>query len=297
MARRRQPRARPGDRRRWSASPVGSLVRVVPRAFRAPIEAAAIASGVLLVVAFPACAATGATRCPGTPPCSRSTTCRPRSPCWASVWAVAAAWAVVRIITSEQHPGHDGEGNRDERAPQDRFAQVFARVSSRRSSHRHVRRAPVRLSRTAISLEMTIGVRGCALVRRAVSEEVEVPVLRARRPASARAPSRRPRSRQHWTWRTEPAHDREGRPTGGGDPDERRGRAAGDHPGAVSGVPALPAETIERRQACCAARAPTTGAPRRWCSPTPGGGSGAADSSGPVVLPLTSHAERPWMSL
>jgi hypothetical protein len=82
------------------------VARVVPRALRAPIEAGTIVSGVLLIVAFPVLRGYGRDQVPGNPTVQPLDYVPATLTALGAVWAIAAAWTVVRLVTTSQvRPG------------------------------------------------------------------------------------------------------------------------------------------------------------------------------------------------
>ena len=74
------------------------LARIAPRLLRAPIEAAAITSGVLLVVAFPVLRGYGRDQVPGNPTVQPLDYAPATLTVLGAVWAIAAAWTLVRLV-------------------------------------------------------------------------------------------------------------------------------------------------------------------------------------------------------
>ena len=74
------------------------LVRVAPRPFRAPVEAAAIVSGVLLIVAFPVLRGYGRDQVPGNPTVQPLDYVSATLIALGVVWGISAVWAVARML-------------------------------------------------------------------------------------------------------------------------------------------------------------------------------------------------------
>jgi hypothetical protein len=82
---------------------VGAAVaRVLPRWCRAPVQAALLTSGVLLIVVFPALRGFGRDHVPDNVSVQPLDYTTGTLTALALVWAAAAGWLVVRIVTSDR---------------------------------------------------------------------------------------------------------------------------------------------------------------------------------------------------
>jgi hypothetical protein len=80
---------------------VGAVVaRALPRWCRAPVQAALLTTGVLLIVVFPALRGYGHDQVPDNPSVQPLDYTSATLTALAVVWAAAAVWAVVRVATS-----------------------------------------------------------------------------------------------------------------------------------------------------------------------------------------------------
>jgi hypothetical protein len=80
---------------------VGAAVaRVLPRRCRAPVQAALLASGVLLIVAFPALRGYGREQVPDNPSVQPLDYTTATLTALTVVWAAAGVWLLVRLATS-----------------------------------------------------------------------------------------------------------------------------------------------------------------------------------------------------
>jgi hypothetical protein len=76
------------------------LVRELPRALRAPAGAAMIASGVLLIVAFPVLRGYGRDQVPGNPTVQPLNYASATLTVLGVVWGVCAVWFAIRMVRS-----------------------------------------------------------------------------------------------------------------------------------------------------------------------------------------------------
>lgn len=82
-----------------------AVARVLPRVCRAPVEAALLTSGVLLIVVFPALRGFGRDQVPDNPSVQPLDYTSSTLTALAIVWALAAVWLVVRVVRArETHP-------------------------------------------------------------------------------------------------------------------------------------------------------------------------------------------------
>jgi hypothetical protein len=80
---------------------VGAAVaRVLPRRWRAPVQAALLATGVLLIVAFPALRGYGRDQVPDNPTVQPIDYTTATLTALTIVWAAAGVWLLVRLATS-----------------------------------------------------------------------------------------------------------------------------------------------------------------------------------------------------
>jgi hypothetical protein len=80
---------------------VGAAVaRVLPRWSRAPVQAALLTTGVLLIVVFPALRGFGRDQVPDNPSVQPLDYTTSTLTALAAVWAAAAVWLIVRLVTS-----------------------------------------------------------------------------------------------------------------------------------------------------------------------------------------------------
>ena len=76
--------------------------RALPRPFRAPVQAALLTSGVLLIVVFPALRGYGRDTVPDNPSVQPLDYTTSTLTALAVVWAAAGVWLVVRLATSDR---------------------------------------------------------------------------------------------------------------------------------------------------------------------------------------------------
>jgi hypothetical protein len=82
---------------------IGALVaRALPRWCRAPVQAALLTTGVLLIVIFPALRGYGRDQVPDNPSVQPLDYTTATLTALAVVWAVASVWAIVRLATSDR---------------------------------------------------------------------------------------------------------------------------------------------------------------------------------------------------
>ncbi len=82
---------------------IGAVVaRALPRWCRAPVQAGLLTTGVLLIVVFPALRGYGHDRVPDNPSVQPLNYTTATLTALAVVWASAAVWACVRLVTSDR---------------------------------------------------------------------------------------------------------------------------------------------------------------------------------------------------
>jgi hypothetical protein len=79
-----------------------AAARLLPRWCRAPVQAALLTSGVLLIVVFPALRGYGRDQVPDNPSVQPLDYTAATLTALAVVWAVASVWAIVRLATSDR---------------------------------------------------------------------------------------------------------------------------------------------------------------------------------------------------